>query len=236
MKRILSAALAFAMSTAVFTVPVSAHEQTAEEGMTTEMRVISRQTVEEQELKGIVKEVRDFELVVEDSEGQEYIVPIAAFKDIEEYKDANIKSGDKIELKGNEISNANINYIAVEPLDLIELEEASPVKHVAEDLTIKPAAKIVVNVAEEDKALEEAPLTLIDSIKAVETVRAATINRAAIELKEGSQMLEKAPMLTIQAAPIEGNIFLANEITVNDITITFSQVMEAAPALIKIEK
>ncbi len=257
-KKVLSVALLLALSTAMLITPVSANE--VDDYGTVETIEISSQAVELKELKGSIKEIREMELVVEDADGKEYIVPIFGFKQLEEYQAADLQVGDEIELKGHGSQMmAGLSIAARELKDgetVLELRKAEggnlpeiAISWEAEEkatelkdrLTTISAVRAmrIENLSEEDiEKLKQSPSTDIikeDDAAAGTRVKIFNGNIETFEVV-GDQELGFTLNISdltgdIEKAMASGELFIANEITVRGVTLKLENMVESRAAI-----
>ena len=111
MKKMLSTALLLTLSVGVLITPVSANEVRDQVEHNNVLSV--QQEINHDVLEGRIKEVTEFNLIVEDLGGKAYIVPIMGFKELEEYQSANIQVGQKISIKGSDLTKEGTIKIAM---------------------------------------------------------------------------------------------------------------------------
>ncbi len=240
MKRVLSTALALVLTTSIFAVPVSAHEQSAEEVQVE--RIAINGEIEVQSLMGTVKEINDLSLVVVDAEDNEYIVPIAAFKELEAYQDANVQVGDQIELKGFEASERQgligegkggmLAFKRGEATNLEDIKERIEVLELEEGkiLTLAEKAAGTITVKIRDGVVDIKDLA---SDEAAELETGERIERLReTRQEEGDELLmTDGDCVVAMTITLDGNLFFANEMTINGVTITLPQQVRPATAI-----
>lgn len=267
-KKVLSTALLLALSTAMLITPVSANE--ADDYGTVETIEISSQAVELKELKGSIKEIREMELVVEDADGKEYIVPIFGFKQLEEYQAADLQVGDEIELKG--FGSQMMEGVFTATAALMEGETVLKLKkadgEIVPDIAINWGAtdlkdnSIVVSTVSAAKAKELSKEEIeklmqkanADSIELsrdesgisvrvfngnIETAEALVNNNQDFVVSMLNPVEEIAGLslentMSLRAMP-SGDLFIANEITVNGITLKLENMVAAKSAIKEIK-
>lgn len=273
MKKILSTALILTLSGSILATPVFANESDTK----LEPRNVfhANQQVELDLLEGAIKEIRDNELIVEDFEGKEYIVPILGFKDLEEYKNANIKVGQNISLKGNKLpklekgiligeSKDGLKNIAISRTEIMQdsqgVQQDLDTKMIIKNIDLEDSELIgegfkIINLEGAETA-EKGPIRIrlqenidkeklqewkerIDVVKIeklaegidkekIKELRLEVISEDSRELMESVKVnFEDHKDMVKIVAPMNGDIFLAQQITVDGTTIEVPNVTRA---------
>ncbi|MTI57467.1 hypothetical protein [Geosporobacter ferrireducens] len=264
MKRILSTALLLTLSTSLFTSPVSAKELDKQEDLGDVLSV--RQEIEWDVLEGTIKEIGDFNWVVEDLEGKEYTVPVLGIKDLEEYQAADVQVGQKVSITGKDLSKLESGQMVriARNGSQLDANEGDLDLNVAKTREIKDA---LISTFETKGELKVEAMR-IDKDK-LEEIKAKGGDIVLKELKEdidpekikefgNIRVFEKGQELSgelkerlgkafkideegtetmaVKGAPIGGDVFLPQEITVNNRTISLPQMMiKAIPAALTLE-
>lgn len=234
MRRFLSTATILSLSAVVLATPIFANEAVRQAGAA--KFIAAKQEVELNVLEGRIKEVRDFELVVEDLESKEYTVPLFGFQDLEEYQKLNVQAGEKITIKGRNLSKGNA--IKLQRSD--SEGESLIIKMGEADYGMAPSLDIRKISGDEvlsiDKEMVEGGKTMvreaapIDYTEILDESKFEELRSTKVLLRDDLIIGERQGQLT-QAMSVNEDTFLPHEITINGTTIQLSAMIEAKTAI-----
>ena len=245
MKKILSAALLLSLTAAMLVAPVSAKEvEDALEGNDyISSEAVELRELELKELKVTIKEIREYEWVVTDKDGEDYIVPILGFNELIEFKEAAFEVGREVMLRGhapkmvaamqvglignmNEVKLINVSKgIEVGQFDIVAAKELPSVmefksngiavddecqllnKDFIKSTVAMEAIRIAKPISEEDYILHVSPEEFAGNVS-------FGITRA---IAPGEEAVDRVP--AIRTAGLEGELFIAQEIVVGEVTL-----------------
>ncbi|QUH18817.1 hypothetical protein [Alkaliphilus sp. B6464] len=246
MKRILSTALLLTLSSSLIATPVFANE--ANQNVKSTNVLYANQEMDLHVLEGTIKDIREFDLVVEDSEGKEYVVPILGFKNLEEYQTANVEVGQKILLKGIDLSESkpgilvkaihadDIIHFDTNDLEIVETDEfrdkvipnfkitkqldteaATAIDEAdLDDMKTKSSGAVRIKSKsdfDENKVQELRNIGILEKGKNISSEDQVQFGKAVMIDSEGTEGM------AVKVTPFSDNMFIPQEITINEVTI-----------------
>lgn len=246
MKRILSTALLLTLSSSLIATPVFANE--ANQNVKQTNVLYANQEMDLHVLEGTIKDIREFDLVVEDSEGKEYVVPILGFKNLEEYQAANVEVGQKILLKGIDLSESKPGILVkairaddtinldTNDLEIVETDEfrdkiisnfkitkqldteaATAIDEAdLDDMKTKSSGAIRIKSKSDfdgNKVQELRNIDILEKGKNISSEDQVQFGKAVMIDSEGTEGM------VVKVTPFSDNMFIPQEITINEVTI-----------------